>query len=56
MSDMLGPVNKVIVGDGVKGTIPYFQLPSSQKPQPQSSGPVIRSAPVITNGDQGAGQ
>jgi membrane protease subunit HflK len=56
MSDMLGPVNKVIVGDGVKGTIPYFQLPSSQKPQPQSSGSVIRSAPVITNGDQGAGQ
>jgi membrane protease subunit HflK len=56
MSDMLGPVNKVIVGDGVKGTIPYFQLPSSQKPQAQPSGPAIRSAPVITGGDQGPGQ
>jgi membrane protease subunit HflK len=60
MSEMLAPANKVIVGDGVKGAIPYFQLPTPQKPQAQQSGPIVRSAPraqILTNGsDQGAAQ
>jgi modulator of FtsH protease HflK len=60
MSEMLAPANKVIVGDGVKGAIPYFQLPTPQKTQAQSSGPIVRSAPstqVLTNGgDQGSSQ
>jgi len=58
MSAMLAPMNKVIVGEGVKGAIPYFQLPSPQKSaQSPQANPVIRAAPVITNGDdQGASQ
>jgi membrane protease subunit HflK len=58
MSQMLAPMNKVIVGDGVKGAIPYFQLPSPQKPAPPpQANSAIRSAPVLTNGDdQGVGQ
>jgi hypothetical protein len=44
MTNVLGPMNKVIVDDSAKGVIPYFQLPSmlkqqtpaGQKPLPQS--------------------
>jgi membrane protease subunit HflK len=60
MSEMLAPANKVIVGEGVKGAIPYYQLPSPQKTQAQPSAPIIRSTPstqVLTNGgDQGGNQ
>jgi membrane protease subunit HflK len=59
MSEMLAPMNKVIVGNGVKGAIPYFQLPTPQKAAsaPQQANPVIRSAPVAADGgDQGASQ
>ena len=49
LSGVLGPMNKVIVDDSAKGVVPYFQLPSMQKPQmPQ---PRASSAP-----DQGASQ
>jgi len=33
LSQILGPMNKVIVDGSVKGVVPYFQLPSLQKPQ-----------------------
>jgi hypothetical protein len=46
MTDVLAPMNKVIVDDSGKGVVPYFQLPSMLKqqvapqtpqPQPQAS-------------------
>jgi membrane protease subunit HflK len=30
MSQVLGPLNKVIVDDAAKGVMPYFQLPPPQ--------------------------
>jgi membrane protease subunit HflK len=41
LSQILGPMNKVIVDDSVKGIVPYFQLPALQKTlpsQPSSRG------------------
>ena len=66
MSQVLGPMNKVIVDDSVKGMIPYFQLP----PPPRSSAPAQQQQPTrsqapvpptvnettVTSADQGGGQ
>jgi modulator of FtsH protease HflK len=65
MSQVLGPMNKVIVDDSVKGMVPYFQLP----PPPRSSAPAqqqpSRSQPpvqpmvnetTVTSAEQGGGQ
>ncbi|HWA92113.1 MAG TPA: FtsH protease activity modulator HflK [Rhizomicrobium sp.] len=49
LSQILGPMNKVIVDDAAKGIVPYFQLPSLAKtlpPQPaQSGGAQMMSSP-----------
>jgi len=47
LSDVLGPMNKVIVDDSAKGVVPYFQLPTMQKPQMPQPQP---------RADQGASQ
>jgi membrane protease subunit HflK len=62
MSQVLGPMNKVIVDDSAKGVMPYFQLPPPPKPAPSSqpakpqsgaSTPVVES---VTSGEQGGAQ
>ncbi len=60
MSQVLAPMNKVIVDDAAKGVVPYFQLPPLQKTLPAqtrapqaSAGGDQSSAPVP---DQGSGQ
>jgi len=49
MSQVLAPMNKVIVDDSVKGVVPYFQLPALQKTLP----PAPR-APSQTGNEQTA--
>jgi membrane protease subunit HflK len=70
MSSVLGPMNKVIVDDSVKGVVPYFQLPSMLKPQApaapapaqNANAPQASSAPSDSDdssdqsSEQGSGQ
>ena len=63
MRQVLAPMNKVIVDDGVKGIVPYFQLPALQKTLPQQSSQGVRTPssvlPSLGNDQsvvQGAGQ
>jgi membrane protease subunit HflK len=59
MSEILGPMNKIIVDDSVKGIVPYFQLPALQKTLPQQPASRASSArPQATDQalDQGAVQ
>ena len=37
MSQVLTPMNKIIVDDAAKGVVPYFQLPPLTKSLPQGS-------------------
>jgi len=63
MTNVLGPMNKVIVDDSAKGVVPYFQLPSMLKPQDQGA---AKGAPTPQasagsgsssgSGDQGSSQ
>jgi membrane protease subunit HflK len=61
MSQVLGPMNKVIVDDSAKGIMPYFQLPPPPKPpaapqQQQTRQPPPVNETVVTSGEQGGGQ
>jgi membrane protease subunit HflK len=57
LSDVLGPMNKVIVDDSAKGVVPYFQLPTMQKPQmPQQAQSRASSGAMLTAPDGGASQ
>ena len=64
MSQVLGPMNKVIVDDSVKGMIPYFQLPPPPRPAPTQQQPTRTQPPVqpsvnettVTSPEQGGGQ
>ena len=66
MSQVLAPMNKVIVDDAAKGVVPYFQLPALQRtlrPAAQSSGQqqadqnaAAQSAATPAAPAQGAGQ
>jgi membrane protease subunit HflK len=54
MSQVLGPLNKVIVDDAAKGVMPYFQLPPPQYPANKSAEPSPRPAKQDTiPGEQG---
>ena len=63
MSQVLAPMNKVIVDDSAKGVVPYFQLPAPPKaaaparPQPPQQQPQQQSNEqvTVTPGDQGGG-
>ncbi len=50
LSQILAPMNKVIVDDSVKGIVPYFQLPALQKTlppqQPQQTGQAFVNTPT----------
>jgi membrane protease subunit HflK len=53
MSRTLGPLNKIVVDDSVKGVVPYLQLPGLQKPpaaEPAAPPRPLPSAPALTNG------
>jgi len=55
MSQILGPMNKVIVDDSVKGMVPYLQLP---RPEPQSApqaGPNAAIQQQMMSNPQGGG-
>ncbi|HVU21680.1 MAG TPA: FtsH protease activity modulator HflK [Rhizomicrobium sp.] len=57
LSDVLGPMNKVIVDDSAKGVVPYFQLPTMQKPRtPQTQMPRASSDSAVTAPDDGTRQ
>ncbi|HUO97782.1 MAG TPA: FtsH protease activity modulator HflK [Rhizomicrobium sp.] len=62
MSQVLAPMNKVIVDDSLKGVMPYFQLPPLPRPasgpqqQPARSPQPPVNETVVTSGDQGGGQ
>jgi len=59
LSQILGPMNKIIVDDSVKGIVPYFQLPALQKTlpqQPSSHVPSSGQQGSDTSADQGAVQ
>ncbi|MDE2182771.1 MAG: FtsH protease activity modulator HflK [Alphaproteobacteria bacterium] len=62
MSQILAPMNKVIVDDSAKGVVPYFQLPQMQKPAPppprnqQQPTPQASTETVVATPDsQGSG-
>lgn len=52
MSQVLAPMNKVIVDDAAKGVVPYFQLPALQRTLPTQS----RAAQPAQSSSQGQGQ
>ncbi len=52
MTNVLGPMNKVIVDDSAKGVVPYFQLPSMLKPQEQAPAPRPQQTTPQASGDQ----
>jgi membrane protease subunit HflK len=56
LSGVLAPMNKVIVDDSAKGVVPYFQLPSMQKPSPPQTQPRMSSGTALVAPDQGASQ
>jgi modulator of FtsH protease HflK len=56
LSQILGPMNKVIVDDSVKGVVPYFQLPSLQKTLPPQTAPRTSSGAQVTGNDNSADQ
>ncbi len=60
MSQVLGPMNKVIVDDSAKGVVPYFQLPAPPKPAPRPQQPPQQQPPQqqpsVSSGDQGSNQ
>jgi hypothetical protein len=50
-------MNKVIVDDSAKGVVPYFQLPTMQKPRtPQTQMPRASSDSAVTAPDDGTRQ
>lgn len=55
MSQVLAPMNKVIVDDAAKGVVPYFQLPALQKTLPSSRSQGNETV-VATPNTQGSGQ
>ena len=62
MSQVLGPMNKVIVDDAAKGVMPYFQLPPmrsgavpQQQPARAPTAPQVNET-VVSSPDQGGGQ
>jgi membrane protease subunit HflK len=55
LSQILGPMNKVIVDDSVKGVVPYFQLPSMQKTQPPPLPSLNGGTAVMNNPGDGEG-
>jgi modulator of FtsH protease HflK len=54
MSQVLAPMNKIIVDDSAKGVVPYIQLPPLAKTLPPSS--VAPKPPVAKSGNAGADQ
>jgi modulator of FtsH protease HflK len=64
LSQILGPMNKVIVDDSVKGVVPYFQLPplkgatsgaqGTAMPTPAMQAPMAQSFLTDPNAQQGA--
>ena len=58
MSQVLAPMNKVIVDDAAKGVVPYFQLPALQRtlPPPSSTRAQGNETVVATPSTQGTGQ
>jgi membrane protease subunit HflK len=60
LSQILAPMNKIIVDDSAKGVVPYFQLPSLQKTLPPQTPTRATSGTQVTGGDasddQGATQ
>jgi len=53
MSQVLGPMNKIIVDDAAKGVVPYFQLPplsrtlpAAQQPKRQTAAPKASAEPA----------
>lgn len=55
MSQVLAPMNKVIVDDAAKGVMPYFQLPPPPRPAtPQQQPSRTSNQTSITAADQGA--
>ncbi len=60
MSQVLAPMNKVIVDDAAKGVVPYFQLPALQRTLPPPSSHAVRHRHmrrcVATPSTQGSGQ
>jgi membrane protease subunit HflK len=55
MSQVLAPMNKIIVDDAAKGVVPYFQLPALQKTLPaQNRAPQSGAQGQETGGDQSA--
>jgi membrane protease subunit HflK len=60
LAQILGPMNKVIVDDSVKGVVPYFQLPSLQKPAPApaatAQSPTTQPSQAFVTSGQGSVQ
>jgi membrane protease subunit HflK len=63
LSQILGPMNKVIVDDSVKGVVPYFQLPplkgagaQGTMQTPAAQAPMAQSFLTDPNSQQGARQ
>jgi membrane protease subunit HflK len=56
MSQVLAPMNKVIVDDAAKGVMPYFQLPPPVGARPSSPGQRPANQTSVTPTDQGGVQ
>ena len=58
MSQVLAPMNKVIVDDAAKGVVPYFQLPALQRtlPQQPASRATTQGNEPAPTAQQGSGQ
>jgi modulator of FtsH protease HflK len=57
MSQVLAPMNKIIVDDAAKGVMPYFQLPQQSRPTMPQQPPTRTSGQTpVTSADQGGGQ
>ena len=52
MSQVLAPMNKVIVDDAAKGVVPYFQLPMQRALAPQPGSRAPQAAPPASGGEQ----
>jgi membrane protease subunit HflK len=52
MSQVLAPLNKVVVDDAAKGVVPYFQLPMQKALSPPSGSRAPQAAPQASGGEQ----